>query len=418
MILDKAILKNGENLALVSFVILLLSSFIYSIPELGVSYELTYKVRYFLYTFSMLMLFLCVSPQKIFGDILPIAFLLLAVSIIFSSIFHHELYISEVSRLLYIMFLISFIRSQRFYFLDALSEKINLVLLTVFIYTLLALILFFSIDSIFVTGVGNGRGNFSIWLVQIIFLQLILAHKKIAKKNYPFAVVFFTLPIVYAQILSGGRIGLLASLSLILCSVYLQSRFIGLFKLIGLSLLIVWVGYSLNVKYCMPDGVIANECSRPITRDIFRFNSNKEISLPPQNYAYFDRLSGHRLDLMLTYVSRIDKETILFGTKVENRIVNHAGAGHVEPHNLFLNIFLSWGVISLALACLIVFYPFLFFSPMPAFYKYYLSVCIFISMLQPNFLITQLSGCLLFWATYSVCLKTEKCFLPAIKKAY
>lgn len=249
------------------------------------------------------------------------------------------------------------------------------------------------IHRLVATGFEGNRVNFSIWLWQIVFLNFFLMGQ--GRRGFFLALAAASV-LLTLQVFSGGRIGVLASLAVM---IYFAVR-----RLDGVGARLAVTGYLLLLVW------VAGEHS-PIgaheQTSVFR---ELGVHWGGGFLEYADRVSGHRLQIMINAVGTLDPQALLVGR----------GAGHFDVvadnhswmvHNVFLKMVGEFGLGACLLLMALVWLPF------SIRYRgryhgrglhFMLLVGIGVSLLQPRFIVTGLSNCLVVWLCYALILRGER----------
>jgi hypothetical protein len=209
------------------------------------------------------------------------------------------------------------------------------------------------------------------------------------RKSLPFVASCILLVL---QAFTGGRLGVLMTLAAMLY--FLPQIVRGWFgrAVAGLGILIL--------------AVLADNYSptKYLTDNASIFRGLTEWQAAPDLLTYLDRISAHRIQIMITALQSIRVEDLLFGK----------GAGHFDVsvdgrfwmvHNVFLKMLGEFGVMAFVFQLMIVVLPFSSaFRRMSAGSELHLLwlIGIMIGSLQPRYLLTGLSDCLVVWLCYAL----------------
>jgi len=265
--------------------------------------------------------------------------------------------------------------------------------------------------SLAVNGFNGNRVNFSIWISQFVFLSFFLLRKD--DLLYPMVIVSI---LIAAQILSGGRIGLIASLCIATYFIVKRGRNAGmkLGLMVYLSAL-VWIfgSYSPTAAMTLTNvGIGQAEVSKlqdykqvSIFRSlsVFSMPTSESQSLAANTHSYIDRLTSHRLSILGKGVESLDARAALYGKGLGNFKVNLPERSW-SVHNVFLKIFGELGIPVLLMLILMLAIP-IFRAHRSSWQdkaaRFMIFVGIGIAMMQPQYLVTGLSECLVFWVCYA-----------------
>lgn len=243
------------------------------------------------------------------------------------------------------------------------------------------------------SGFAGNRVNFSIWLWQVVFLNFFLVGRQ--RRGFFLALAAASV-VLTLQVFSGGRIGALASLAVM---IYFAVR-----RLDGAGVRLAVTGYLLFLVW-----VAAEHSPIGIPEQTSVFRELGGLQWHGSFLEYVDRVSGHRLRIMINAVGALDLQALLVGR----------GAGHFDVvadnhswmvHNVFLKMLGEFGIGACLLLMALVWLPF------SGRYRrryhgrglhFMLLVGIGVSLLQPRFIVTGLSNCLVMWLCYALILKGE-----------
>ncbi|MBT0962319.1 hypothetical protein [Denitromonas iodatirespirans] len=237
-------------------------------------------------------------------------------------------------------------------------------------------------------GFGNNRVNFSIWLSQFVFLSLMLILPRADKvSEMGWRVLFLVTPVLVLQTFSGGRSGLLASCLLVL---WFAARYAGVR---GFVMALAYLGLVVPVAAAVapaPDLVAGTH--------VFR-------ALRPEGagwLAWLDRLSSYRIGIAASALETLDAAGALSGVGVGN-FKGWAIGGYWQVHNIYIRTLGEFGVAGLVVLVYILTRPFMVHrgvvwkDPRLAF----VAVCMVVGMLHPDFLLTAIGTCMIYWLCFA-----------------
>lgn len=273
----------------------------------------------------------------------------------------------------------------------ALSRVLVVGLKIVLFLACLALVGIYSSDAetlkLAATGFEGNRTNFSVSLVQFVFLGFFLYRHH--RKGVLIACIV-GVPIILLQIFSGGRLGVLASLAITFC--FLVSAQMPRYqKAILASCLLLLVVTTGIVSTTIIKSAEATSIFRKIDTE-----SNAGV------LEELDSLSGHRVEILRNTLKVIDAPMIFFGTGIGN-FEAIADGRPWTIHNVYIRILVELGLFPLLVVVGLMILPWKkarntdlrFNICMP-----FIAVEQAIALAQPNFIVAGFSNCLLFWLFY------------------
>jgi hypothetical protein len=392
--------------------LLITVSGIYAVPYTSISAETLVYAKRALYVIVMALILVWVVASRRLGAARRFSVLcgIYGAILVVNMLIRSEKYSSYV----YLLVSISFIWTLVLYFnssrrlLDFCSRslRISMAIVAALCLALVVACFFHNQEALAlaVSGLNGNRVNFSIWLSQFVFLAFFLARKD--DLLYPLIVASV---LIVAQILSGGRIGLLASLCLAVYFILKRARrFYGKTGSMAalLTLLLVFGIYS-------PTNAVAVDTS--IFRDLgFVSQAVSKVDNPVDHawakrslaeniYRYADRLTSHRVSILKTGAESLDMQAALYGDGLGNFEVELPERSW-SVHNVFLKMLGEFGFPALL--------PLVGMLAIPIFGAH-LKTCrdraaqlmifvgIGVAMVQPEYLIAGLSNCLIFWFCYA-----------------
>jgi hypothetical protein len=250
------------------------------------------------------------------------------------------------------------------------------------------------IQRLVVSGFDGNRVNFSIWLWQIVFLNFALMRRERPIAHFLLVMAASSI-LLTIQVFTGGRIGVLATLATVIYFTWSRLDDVRFrFSVLGWLLLLVWV----SAEYSPIPG-------QKETISVFR--ELNAYQRPGDLLEYVDRLLSHRVRIFINAVAALDAKDLLIGK----------GAGHFHVvadsvtwmvHNVFLKMLGEFGISVLGLLVALVWLPFnAKYRASRDGYDLYLMllVSIMVGMLQPRFIVTGISNCLVTWLCYAMILK-------------
>jgi len=405
-------LRMLDQTTVVGLVVLLLISGIYAIPYASISTDwIVYSKRiYYLVLMGLLTIPIVV---KKFGPIdrrFSFSCGLLALVFAGNALVRQEMlgeYTYNALSIAFIWLFVRYVADEHF----PLDQFLGLLRIGMVVINLLALFVLVScllgnqvIQDLIASGFNGNRVNFSIWLWQIVFLNFFLMGRH--QRGFYLALAASSVVLVL-QIYSGGRIGVLATLAVMSYFTIRRADGAGTkFTVLGYLLILVWAtGDNSPITPGISEDIsifreLAPERSAPIERQWI-----------DEAVEYADGVSAHRVRILINAVGALDARALLIGK----------GIGHFDVvadnrtwmvHNVFLKMLGELGIGA--------FLPLLALAWLP-FSKEYrekydgcglyfmLLVGIVVGFLQPRFIVTGLSNCLVMWFCYALVLKGGTC---------
>jgi len=259
------------------------------------------------------------------------------------------------------------------------------------------------------SGFDGNRVNFSIWLGQIVFLNFLLAGR--LRSGFLLALVASSV-LLTIQVFSGGRIGLLVTLSIVaFFTVRRLDKVVARIAVLSYLVALVWVaGHYSPVTKVGEDISIFRELDFVQAAPLPTQGSPSELKWIDEVVEYVDGVSAHRLVILFYAVEAMDMEALLIGKGIGHFDVVADNATWMV-HNVFLKMLGELGVGA--------FFPLMALVWLPFSHKYrerydglglhfMLLVGIGVALLQPRFIVTGLSNCLVLWLCYALILKQTK----------
>lgn len=237
-------------------------------------------------------------------------------------------------------------------------------------------------------GFGNNRVNFSIWLSQLVFLSFIFQQEQEKEKHWVIYALMLALPIIVLQVFTGGRTGLLVSISTISYFFYKVGG--ARFFLLG-SFFLSLILYFSSLISPIPDVY-------PGT-GIFR---SLEIDQDGSFFHVIDRLSSYRLSIIISAVSTLNLDSLITGLGVMN-FKGWAIGTTWDMHNIYLKALGEFGILGFIIQFVLLFLP---YNGKPKTRidkdaRMFCTIFLFIGLFHPNLLLTAISTCMIYWLCYA-----------------
>ena len=325
--------------------------------------------------------------------------------------------IVRISQIMFIFALINYSKRTELF-----SKFLNFFSSTVVILALCLIIVFLFYEntiSFVLGGFGNSRTNFSIWLLQLLILQNCYQYNRDTihrKKSFVITLILSQL-IFFVQLSIGGRIGIvfLIILFLLYCYWFLNWKYL-LISIISFIFTFYIYNY-LNQFFATVDYDFYNDYNK-----FFRIGNNMiySVDLLPKSafkdvFLFLNNMSSSRLDIFIIGLLNLNFENFFIGEGIDKFWVSLQPGNDWQIHNLFLKSLLELGVIGLLSSLFISLYPIYIFYreklyDLSKIYLLYLLVIIvyfLIANLQPAFILTQISNCIIYWVLYSCILDAK-----------
>lgn len=411
---------SKNNLRALGFVLALAYFFtagIFSLPIVELDKSLVILAKRSLLCFVLIVFGLCIDWRKQNAQRCVIfSFLWIAV-LLLNYIFHGEAsrIFFRISQALCVLIIVCFFMQNFRQIKEVIKfcTPISIFLLFINIAVLALSFVDLSFVKNIASGFGGNRVNYSIWLSEINLLILILWHSRTdinyhSKKIENIIILAAIFSIFALQIASGGRIGILLS-ALSLCYIsYLKMGFTTAFVV---QKIVLFLFFSLSSRLS-PTIMRDWPGSQQINTDILRGLDTSKITLRDSEnfhgvfselFNYFDRLSSFRISIDISAIKSIDLETFLIGRGVGKFIVLDPKGDEQQVHNFFLNILGEFGLASVILISIVIFYPLLKKSKQNLqILKFSILVWLIPANLQPEFYINNVSSSLIHWGCYGV----------------
>ncbi len=282
----------------------------------------------------------------------------------------------------------------------------------------------------YITGFRGNRVNFSIFLAQLIgFLILIgLNQKERSQKLQEVLLIIAVLGVFASQIISGGRTGILLATILYFIMVF-KSRSYPMIKLC-LFFITFFIIRKLTLSAGIPNysGYAYTDVLRvdPNVQSFFDKESIDEVgggwggdtfSLFVEKFlSNLDYISSYRISIFLETLRAITINDIFFGRGFGNFQINLGTDVH-EPHVVFLNQLVQFGIIYLLGVMVFLTALFRCFSKKYRFFELYCLCFLLPIFLQPALLHTQISTSVLFFIFSGIIIGTNRpCEVSIFKK--
>ncbi len=262
------------------------------------------------------------------------------------------------------------------------------------------------IQALIASGFDGNRVNFSIWLWQIVFLNFFFAGRQ--RRDFFLALALSSV-VLTLQVFSGGRIGVLAALAVMAYFTLRRLDGTGVrFVVVGWLLLLVWVAGQFSPVTKVGEDISIFRQLAPVQSAPIELQSVDDV------VEYADGVSAHRVRILINAVGALDTRALFVGKGIGHFDVV-ADSGTWMVHNVYLKTLGELGIGA--------FLPLLSLAWLPFSGKYrrrydghglhfMLLVGIGVGLLQPRFVITGLSNCLVMWLCYALILKGERAESP------
>lgn len=411
----KSIRGNFSKLLHILLLVLICISGFYKIPYLAVDISQTLDIKRGFYFIILTGMATLVSWRRVKKNIIFWSFLVwILVNIASCAILSNTLYPAVLTRVVQGVFVYTLIvyLAQSFP-----AEKILILIrkfnpLPMFIIGCLVLGLAYK-DELWrlnlYDGFGGNRVNFSIWIAQFTFLIIMyfltfeakesihFKNEKIIWKIWSKPLIFVT-PLLALQTIITSRLGLMASVMLVCCYGSLNFR-----SLKGLIISGAFCAGTVLFFNSFSPFLIASLNNNPSPPNLFRgilvqeFNTS-HIDL----FGWIDQFTALRLSIFVSGLSVLTPSIILFGLGVDNFKGLSSSGDYWAIHNVLLNSLGELGFLGFLSFSVILVMPFLSKSrnSLDFFIKFFCLLWTTIAMLQPDFLITQVSTSLAYFIAY------------------
>jgi len=395
-----------DELLALSLAILICSSGSYAIPHVGFPADAIVLIKRGFYLLIMAMLVIQVIKRGLSGldKVFSVSCTSLVLMVFLNAGLRRESYDEYGYMALSVGFVWLFVRyvQSAEFPLDRLLRHLRVGATFINLFALVVVLLSVAGDRntllLVSSGFNGNRVNFSIWLAQFVFLNFFLMQRQ----SLPALPLIASCVLLVLQVFTGGRVGVLATIAIMF---YFLPAIVADWPrrlAIGAGILIlVWVAGSYSPVFSVLEGMGEGT-------SIFRGLNDG----PPSSdlLSYLDRISSHRLQITLTALKAMSFEDFFVGRGAGNFDV--AVNGNLWMiHNVFLKICGEFGVVALLFLLAIVMRPLA--------EKYKNAICnhdlhfmwatgAAISLLQPRFLVTGLSNCLVMWLCYALILRQAR----------
>ncbi len=336
---------------------------------------------------------------------------------------HEHTYIIRFGQLVFVYLFVMFFSQNNF----SLNNKtrFNIEVFIFLFTTLICFLAFFNsnIAELIYIGFGGSRVFFSIWLSQIVFF-ILYNEINLAKRasfsiqgNFYKSLILIT-PVLFLQILSSGRIGLLVSIAIIFYYLRVILSF-NYFRIITSAICIVLL--TLLLDHYSPITQIHKETfitrGLNIPTEVISSNQSESISFSKMVYNYLDKVTSYRLSLDANSIKAIivnEKKDLISGVGVEkfSVLTDSSSSEDFRPHNIYINHLGEVGFFGLIALVIIVSLPLIqnkskYSNQQKLLYWVILVWSLFIANLQPELLFSQVSSSVAYWFAYAKILKEK-----------
>lgn len=390
---------------------------IYVIPLLSNSREWIVEFKHAYFIFVLILILIKVNLKDCLKNIVSIILLLLiflyAVNFIVRREYFHD-YFQQIFQILFIFALFNYTvqqKSQNFYLSIINFFKPKYIFLISLLSIFLCLLSTIA-SHFFLTGAGNGKNLFSLWLSQYICLIFLNKSSNLEDFCSRFFIkieglknIIYSIPLILIQTYIGSKTGLIFSFLLIfyflINTFSFRSAFLKTFLIIFISMT-----FNFFLRHNNEDVGFTLSHYNKVS------NYYSDIKYPTISEARLDTTLSGRYELCVSAVKKIfTKDIFLFGTGTGNfkfdSFVPELFGRSLDVHNVYLRTFGEYGIFGFLLIMVLLFYPiivFLFSNLKNFFYRdafFIMLFSIISAMLQPAYLIYSISPCLLFWIIYS-----------------
>ncbi len=395
-----------ELLALCLSILICISG-IYYLPYADVQPATVVHAKRIFYAFIMTMLAIQTwqgglsNQNKLFSNACCALLLLILLNVSTRLEFYDE-YLYVAASIGFIWLFVSCIQSVEFpveRFFSYLRTGVTLVNVAALFLVVLCLAGIKEVWYLVNTGFNDNRVNFSIWLSQLVFLNFFLV------RSSPRVVgpLFFSFVLLAIQVFTGGRIGVLATLAVMFFFLPKLLAGKGRVLMAGIGILIFVVAASYYAEAQKASIGIGSGGDESIFRGLAEYRQTSDL------LSYLDLISSHRVQITLTALKSIDIRTLLVGNGIGHSDVA-VDTGVWMIHNIFLKLLVELGIAALLVFIFLFALPFAGKSKRVGYMHelhLMLLIGIGIGLLQPRFLVTGLSNCLIMWLCYGLILRAE-----------
>ena len=332
-------------------------------------------------------------------------------------------YIIRFGQLIFVYLFVMFFSQNNF----SLSNKTrrNIEAFMFLFTTLICFLAFFNsnIAETIYNGFGGSRVFFSIWLSQIVFFILynevnLSGSATFNNKSNFFKSLALISPILFLQILSSGRIGLLVSIAIIFYYLRVVLSF-NYFKIMTCAICIMLLTLLLDhyspITQIHKETFITRGLNIPL--EVISSSGNESISFSKTLFNYIDKVTSYRLSLDTNSIKAIivnEKKDLISGVGVEkfSVLTDSSSSEEFRPHNIYLNHLGEVGLFGLISLVIIVLLPLIqkkskYSNREKLLFWIILLWSFFIANLQPELLLTQVSSSVAYWFAYAKILKEK-----------
>ena len=410
------------------FLFLFFISGFYIVPFFQIDLNLTLIKHYIFVLFILLMLLklnlkkaIKENPSKILGFL----FFLYLVNWLFRHVYNYN-YLQLSLQIIFIFVFYNYSMQQ--------GEKTLFSLLSIFnrlrIFIFFLIFVFFIFNNRFahlmLSGFGNGRVLFSVWLGQFVILTYMEKYikknrnKKLENLNW-FKNIITVIPIIILQTFLASRTGIIFSLFVILYFTYFSDGFIRALRAFLLFLFVIFASQAFLFPL-QNYGFRSQSIERNITLNAsiieqYRDNSNKE-NKPFSNsiVIYADIALSGRLSVIKNSFNTLELKDYFLGKGLGNFKGNsdfsYKYEDNYDVHNIFLRTFGEFGLFGLvSLMLLLCYVPIIQILKIKKLNKipcelpcdaiFILFIYTLIACTQPVLMVYSISPCLLYWVLYT-----------------
>ena len=267
-------------------------------------------------------------------------------------------------------------------------------------------------------GFGGNRVNFSIWIAQFTFLLIVyflvaegkesihFKENKIIWKIW-FKPLIYVAPLLFLQVSTTSRLGVIVSVALLCCYGSLNFRSLK-------GLIVAAMFCAVILKLSIEFSLLSNTSSfyRGISIPDSNLVGSLDLNLFNNSlYKWVDQASSLRLSIFISGIYEITSKIFIFGVGIGNFIGVSSVGDYWAIHNVLLNSLGELGFLGIISFSIIMIMPFLTKSrnSLDYFIKFFCLLWVTISMLQPDFLITQISTSIVYFIAYAYLCRDRLC---------
>lgn len=414
---DKQLEDQGrlKNISISLFTIYFFTVGIYQFPSLKIDIDTVLLIKRLILVAALAHMILCVKWQHaLIKDIVKI-FAAWSLFLVFNFFIHGNFseVLFKIAQSASVLIILCFFVQNFFYVKEFFN--INYLIFPTFIFCLfIVLVSFFLFEDVYFlvsNGFGGNRVNFSIWLSQ--FTVLISAMwcfgSLIPFKNSRWqflSYIVHILPVVFLQIASGGRLGLIISFITIFVSIFYK------FKSFLLQIIFVFscsAMFLVLYMFSSPQSVLKIS-SHSIFRGFDEFSRPRDPNLSYTDFYFnlFDLLTSFRLSLFVEGMRAFNLKIFLLGSGFGNFQVINTKGNPQQVHNVFLNSLGEIGILGFLFFCFVILFPFFHLrnSENTKAIKMGLGVWFVQAWFQPEFFYSQIGASICFWIIFAYSLRT------------